>query len=95
MILERICAGNVFREKQKRFRNMICPDPLSSTVDYKYSLNPLWTYENASLNKFSVVAVSWNKENGDLIAIAYGQFYCTEKRVKDPGGCVCIWNIKV
>lgn len=95
MVLERICAGNVYREKQKRFRNMLRPDPLASTVDYKYSLNPLWTYENSGLSKISVMDMSWNPANGDLVAIAYGNFYCTAAgQEKDPGGCVCIWNIK-
>lgn len=95
MVLERICAGNVFREKQKRFRNMVQPDPLASKVDYKYSLNALWTYENSGLTKTSVMAFSWNEANGDLVAIAYGRFYCSAGEGKDPGGCVALWNIKV
>lgn len=95
MVLERLCAGNVFRDKQKRFRNMIMPDPLAINVDYKYSLNPLWTYESTGLSTLSVMDISWNAANGDLVAIAYGRYYCTVGQEKDPGGSVCIWNIKV
>lgn len=96
MVLERICAGNVFRENQKRFRNMLHPDPLAETVNYKYSLDPLWTYERPkSAAKTSVMAISWNESNGDLVALAYGKYYCSLGNAKDPAGCcVCIWNIK-
>lgn len=73
---------------------MHCPDPLASTVDYKYNLSPLWTYDRPGLTKASIMDISWNEANGDLVAIAYGRFYNTAGQGKDPGGCLCIWNIK-
>lgn len=74
---------------------MTRPDPLAETVNYKYNVEPLWTYYSPSLPKTSVMALSWNYSNGDLVAIAYGRYYCSVGQSKDPGGSVAIWNIKV
>lgn len=94
MVLERICAGNVFSSAQKRFRNMTLPNPLATQVRYYYRLETLWSYSVPLLNNKAVVSASWCEDNSDLLAIGYGTYYFQSKS-KDSKGYVCIWSIKV
>ncbi|XP_055602654.1 dynein axonemal intermediate chain 4 isoform X2 [Uranotaenia lowii] len=93
MILQRLLAGNVFREKQKRFRNMYLPDPLNTEAKYLYRLDTLWTYKTIETTGKAVASASWCTTNGDIVAIAYGiyGFTCFDDR---STGYVCVWSIK-
>lgn len=72
MILQRLLAGNVYGERQKRFRNMVMPDPLDLNVKYLYRLETLWSYKSVDTMGKDVVDMSWCCDNGDLLAVAYG-----------------------
>lgn len=95
MLTLRILAGNTFENQQRRFRNMIKPDPLASQVYYRYSVKPLWTF-NVSLTPLANQAVadmSWCPTNGDILAIGYGYYTATSGELPKTGS-VFIWNIK-
>lgn len=93
MILQRLLAGNVFRERQKRFRNMVMPNPLDLNVKYLYRLETLWTYKSVETMGKDIVDISWCHDNGDLLAVAYGVYNYRQSRNR-ISGCVCIWSIK-
>jgi dynein intermediate chain 4, axonemal len=93
MVLERMLAGNIYREKQKRFRNMYEPDPLDVDIKYLYRLETMWTYKMVETMSKAVVSASWCNCNGDLLAIAYG-IYSYKNTSERRNGFVCIWSIK-
>lgn len=94
MILERILAGNVYRESQRRFRNMDMPNPLDPVVQYLYRMKLLWTYRSCEINSSAVTCMSWCPSNADILAIGYGVFnYVRPERRRT--GYVCLWNMKV
>ena len=93
MILQRLLAANIYRERQKRFRNMTLPDPLDISVKYLYRLVILWSYKSIETNGKDVVDMSWCRENGDLLAVAYGIYNYRDSRNRKPGS-VLIWSIK-
>lgn len=93
MILQRLLAGNAFRERQKRFRNMTLPDPLDLNVKYLYRLETLWSYKSAETLGKEVVDMSWCHENGDLLAIAYGIYNYRDSKHRNSGS-VLVWSIK-
>lgn len=94
MILERILAGNVYRESQRRFRNMDMPNPLDPVVQYLYRVKSLWTYRSCEINGSAVTCMSWCPSNADILAIGYGLFnYVLPERRRT--GYVCLWNMKV
>ncbi|XP_021702168.1 WD repeat-containing protein 78 [Aedes aegypti] len=93
MILERLLAGNVYREKQKRFRNMYMPDPLDVNAKYLYRLETLWTYRTVETAGKAVASASWCPANGDIVAIAYGIYRFTKFDDRSTG-YVCVWSIK-
>ncbi|XP_053687141.1 dynein axonemal intermediate chain 4 [Sabethes cyaneus] len=93
MILQRLLAGNVFREKQKRFRNMYLPDPLDANVRYLYRLDTLWVYKSVETIGKAVASASWCPANGDIVAVAYGIYGFTKFGDRSTG-YVCVWSIK-
>lgn len=93
MIIQRLLSGNVFRERQKRFRNMTLPDPLDLNVKYLYRLETLWSYKSIETMGKDVVDMSWCHENGDLLAIAYGVYNYRDSK-KRISGAVLVWSIK-
>lgn len=93
MILQRLLAGNVYREKQKRFRNMYMPDPLDKNAKYLYRLETLWTYKSLETAGKAVASASWCPANGDIVAIAYGIYGFTNFDLRSKG-YVCVWSIK-
>lgn len=94
MILERILASNVFRESQRRFRNMDMPNPLDPVVQYLYRMKLLWTYRSCEINGSAVTCMSWCPSNADILAIGYGVFnYVLPERRRN--GYVCLWTMKV
>ncbi|XP_058832485.1 dynein axonemal intermediate chain 4 [Topomyia yanbarensis] len=93
MILQRLLAGNVYREKQKRFRNMYLPDPLDANVQYLYRVATLWIYKMVETIGKAVACASWCPANGDIVAIAYG-IYGFTKFDDRSSGYVCVWSIK-
>lgn len=95
MIIQRLLAGNVFREKQKRFRNMYLPDPLAMDVKYHYTLEKLWSYQWIALSGYAVTSFSWCVTNRDILAVGYGVFYLEPNQEQPDDGYVCIWSIKV
>ncbi|XP_058122936.1 dynein axonemal intermediate chain 4 [Anopheles ziemanni] len=93
MILQRLLAGNVYREQQIRFRNMYPPDPCRPDIQYLYRLDVLWTYRTVETLGKAVAGASWCPANGDIVAIAYGIYGHTGS--EDRGnGYVYVWNIK-
>lgn len=93
MILQRLLAGNVYRERQRRFRNMLMPDPLDLNVKYLYRLVTLWSYKSIETMGKDVVDMSWCHENGDLLAVAYGVYNYRDSKHR-ISGAVLIWSIK-
>jgi dynein intermediate chain 4, axonemal len=93
MILQRLLAGNVFRKRQKRFRNMSMPDPFDLNVRYLYRLEELWSYRSVETSGKDVVDISWCCDNGDLLAIAYGTYDYRDSSHRTSGS-VLIWSIK-
>jgi dynein intermediate chain 4, axonemal len=93
MVLQRLLAANVYRERQKRFRNMIMPNPLDLNVKYLYRLELMWSYRSAETQRCEVVDMSWCHQNSDLLAVAYGNYYYRESRERNFGA-VLIWSIK-
>lgn len=94
MILERILAGNVYRESQRRFRNMDMPNPLDPVVQYLYRVKLLWTYRSCEINDSAVTCMSWCPSNADILVVGYGVFnYVLPERRRT--GYVCLWNMKV
>lgn len=93
MIVQRLLAGNVFRERQKRFRNMIPINALDLNIKYLYRLQTLWTYKSVDTAGKNVVDMSWCQTNDDLLAIAYGTFYYRDSKNRS-NGAVLIWSIK-
>lgn len=95
MVIQRLLAGNIFHDRQKRFRNMIMPDPLDLSIKYLYRLNVLWTYKMIETIGKAVSCFSWCHTNGDLLAIGYGIYDFASFSDRLAGGFVCIWSIKV
>lgn len=93
MILQRLLAGNVYRERQKRFRNMVLPDPLDLNVKYLYRLEALWSYKSVETMGKDVVDMSWCHDNGDLLAVAYGVYNYRDSKHR-ISGAVLVWSIK-
>ncbi|XP_055915399.1 dynein axonemal intermediate chain 4 [Eupeodes corollae] len=95
MVTQRILAGNVFKEQQRRFRNMYMPDPLSMNVKYLYRAEVLWTLWPRSEDKerLAVSCMSWCPSNGDILAVGNGVFSCAPE-YSPKRGYVCIWSIK-
>lgn len=93
MILQRLLAANIYRERQKRFRNMTLPDPLDLNVRYLYRLETLWSYKSVETFGKDVVDMSWCCDNGDLLAIAYGTYNYRDSKHR-TSGAVLIWSIK-
>lgn len=93
MILQRILASNVFREQQRRFRNMDIRDPLDLSVRYLYRAELSFTYKTFLTIGKAVTSFSWCQTNSDILAVGYGVF--SAKNAGDHGsGFVCLWNIK-
>lgn len=93
MILQRLLAGNVYRERQRRFRNMIDTNPLDLNIKYLYRLQTLWTYKCVDTMGKDVVDMSWCHTNGDLLAVGYGTYYYRESKNR-TSGAVLLWSIK-
>lgn len=94
MVLQRLLAGNNFRERQKRFRNMTLPNPLDLSIKYLYRVRELWTYQIVGVVDVAVAGLSWCHSNSDLLAVAYGVYDFVPANLR-PGGYVCVWSIKV
>lgn len=46
IVMERLLANNNFNIQQKRFRGLTEQDPFREDIDYKYTLDLLWTFAN-------------------------------------------------
>ncbi|XP_037038560.1 dynein intermediate chain 4, axonemal-like [Bradysia coprophila] len=93
MVLQRLLASNIYREQQKRFRNMIMPDPLDLSIKYLYRLEPLWTYKMTETIGKGVSSLSWCHGNSDILAVGYG-VYDFVPYIYRTAGYVAIWSIK-
>lgn len=93
MVIERLLAGNIFGERQKRFRNFRLPDPYDKNIKYLYRLDTLWTYRATDLTGKAIADVSWCPRNGDILAVAYGVYGFADHEFRKAGH-VCIWSIK-
>lgn len=94
MVLERLLAGNIYREQQKRFRNMIMPDPLDLNIRYLYRVDVLWTNKMMETIGKAVSCFSWCNADSDLLAIGYGVYDFVPFSERNSGH-VCVWSIKV
>ncbi|XP_045473583.1 dynein axonemal intermediate chain 4-like [Harmonia axyridis] len=88
-VVERLLANNAYNVQQKRFRGLH-EEEEGKDIEYKYELDLLWTFANDLTQGKCVTAISWNPANEDIIVVAYGKFYFTDK----TNGLVMIWNIK-
>lgn len=93
MVIERLLAGNIFGDRQKRFRNFKLPDPYDKNAKYLYRLDTLWVYKVPELIGRAVSSVSWCPRNGDVLAVAYGVYGFTTFEYR-KAGYVCVWSIK-
>ncbi|XP_052873611.1 dynein axonemal intermediate chain 4 [Anopheles cruzii] len=93
MILQRLLAGNVYRQQQMRFRDMYPPDPCREDVQYLYRLDTLWRYRTVETLGKAVASASWCPANGDIVAIAYGIYGHTPSDDRCTS-FVYVWNIK-
>ncbi|KAL3268943.1 hypothetical protein HHI36_008029 [Cryptolaemus montrouzieri] len=89
-VLERLLANNTYNLQQKRFKGLYEADIFRNNIEYKYELDLLWTFANDHTQGRCVTAINWNPSNEDIIVVAYGHFYFTDK----TNGMVMIWNIK-
>lgn len=94
MILERILAGNIYCDEQRRFRNMEAPNTSEPTVHYLYRLKLLYRYRYHETSGTAVSCMSWCPSNTDILAIGYGVFKCEPCKDRQRSA-VCLWNIKV
>lgn len=94
MILQRILAGNIYHEHQKRFRNMLQPKSLDPIVNYLYRLQFLYRYRYHETSGNAVSCMSWCPRNTDILAIGYGVYKC-QACIERERSAVCLWNIKV
>lgn len=94
MILQRILAGNVFCENQKRFRNMQQSRSLQQIVHYSYRIKQLCRYRCFESCGNAVSCMSWNPKNTDILAVGYGVFK-NQSHKERCNSTVCLWNIKV
>lgn len=96
IILQRVLAGNVFHENQRRFRNLEPTKSLEPIVHYLYRLKLLYKYRYHETTGSSVSCMSWCPKNTDILAIGYGIFKCQQMPCKErERSAVCLWNIKV
>lgn len=93
MILQRMLASNVFRERQRRFRVMDPPDPLDPNVRYYYRADLLFAYKTVLTLGMAVTSYSWCATNADILAVGYG-VYNIQPNMDRASGFVCLWNIK-
>lgn len=93
MVLQRLLAGNNFRTHQKRFRNMIMPNPLDLSICYAYRLQELWTYAITGIVGSAISCLAWCHTNGDLLAIGYGVYDFQHSPLR-RAGYVAVWSIK-
>lgn len=95
VIIRRMLAGNVFEQGQRRFRNMLKVTRMADKVNYKYSLNPLFTINPCRKDNIrrAVSDMSFCYTNSDILAVAYGIYSYQAAKLPDTGE-VCIWSIK-
>lgn len=93
MILQRILASNVYRERQRRFRNMDESSPLNPEVHYLYRIEPLFVYKTVAAVGKAVSSFSWCPSDSDILAVGYG-VYNARPNMDRSSGVVCLWNIK-
>lgn len=94
MVLQRLLASNIYREQQKRFRNMIMPDPMDLSVKYLYRLEPLWCFKMTETIGKGVSSLSRCHGNSDILAVGYGVYDFVSYMYRTVG-YVAIWSIKV
>lgn len=97
MLTMRILASNVFEPEQRRFRNMMPPDPFAEDVKFKYRLRLLWRLSPPSplsSVRQAVTAVSFCPNNGDIMAVSYGIYTFAQLSTPSRRGFVYVWNIK-
>lgn len=90
IVMERILANNVYNKEQKRFRGLLAQDPFRPDVEFKYTLDLLWTFKNKTTNGHPITSMHWNPGNHDILAVGYGKFHYTDQK----DGFVYCWNIK-
>lgn len=90
MITERIILQNIYREKQMLYTGTMVQDPLSTAVEYNYTLTPLWTFKSEQTARRKVTSLCWSSANHDVLAVGYGKLKYTDK----CDGLVCVWNVK-
>ena len=93
MILERFCAENVFRSKQKRIFNLTPLDPLNIDSAITYRLEKLWSYHCFETMGKEVVGMSWCPNQHGVLAVAYGTYQYRDSKHR-ISGAVLIWNCK-
>jgi WD40 repeat protein len=100
-VLESIYAGRILEYRDKE----IAPASslsLSKTMDTFESNIPslqfLWSFRSELLRDRPVVSLSWNKEDGDILAAGYGSVRVSAQSppLTDPAvpGIICCWSLK-
>lgn len=90
LIMERVLANNVYNHQQKRFRGLIEQDPFRPDIEFKYTLELLWTFHIPGTEGYPVTAMEWHPINNDILGVGYGKFYYNDKKK----GYLCCWNVK-
>ncbi|XP_061397842.1 dynein axonemal intermediate chain 4-like [Musca vetustissima] len=94
-VLKRLLAGNNFETAQRRFRNMDSIPLTISNINYKYSLQNLFTIQPYAPDneRRAVSDMSFCYSNSDILAVSYGIYSYQAAKLPSTGE-VCIWSIK-
>lgn len=94
MLMQRILAGNIFHERQIRFRDTVKDDEVYPEIEYEYGIKMLYKYKTHETLGRAVSAFAWCPANNDILAIAYGSYKFVSHQNRSSG-TVCLWSIKV
>ena len=90
MAAERIVMQNIYHEKQVMYRQPPAPEDLSASKGRAAKLEELFSFKCALTEGRTVTCMSWNRLNGDLLAVGYGSLDFS----KQSDGLVLFWSVK-
>jgi WD40 repeat protein len=100
--VERMLTQNLYHDKHLEYRNYRSAQLTAAQaqqqaqsdqteVDAKPKLEKLWTFSCSATEGRNVSAMSWNKEDKDLVAASYGEF---DFSVEQKDGAIALWSLK-
>ena len=97
--IERMLTQNLYHGQHLEYRNYrsaqvarVAPEPsMDEGASDEPALHRLWTFSCEQTEGRNVSAMSWNKDDTDLVAAAYGEF---EFSVEQKDGAIALWSLK-